>query len=157
MLFSYIFCSTNPYFLGILFVILDWCQDKKGSLIGDTSFIANESDWLYRMIASLSPINEPFLSFNTNQKPCINSLKSGDLQNKQLYRAFTRLFFLPSKYKRRKRDLAMGYYQTLGTCQVVLCIMQLHSVEGHAGDNEIQFVRKGQQISICCALCTNKI
>ena len=32
--------------------------------------------------ASLSPINEPFLSFNTNQKPRIKSPKSGDLQNK---------------------------------------------------------------------------
>ena len=32
--------------------------------------------------ASLSPINESFLSFNTNQKPHIKSPKSGDLQNK---------------------------------------------------------------------------
>ena len=32
--------------------------------------------------ASLSPINERLLSFNTNQKPRIKSPKRGDLQNK---------------------------------------------------------------------------
>ena len=34
------------------------------------------------MITSLSPINEPFLYFNTNQKPLIKSPKSGDFENK---------------------------------------------------------------------------
>ena len=38
--------------------------------------------WQYRVITSLSPINEPFLSFNTNQKPLIKSPKSGDFENK---------------------------------------------------------------------------
>ena len=38
--------------------------------------------WQYRAITSLSPINEPFLSFNTNQKPCINSPKVGILRTK---------------------------------------------------------------------------
>ena len=37
---------------------------------------------IYRVITSLSPINEPFLSFNTKQKPHIKSPKSGDFGNK---------------------------------------------------------------------------
>ena len=40
------------------------------------------SGWWHRVITSLSPINEPFLSFNTNQKPRIKSPKSGDFENK---------------------------------------------------------------------------
>ena len=38
--------------------------------------------WQYRVITSLSPINEPFLSFNTDQKPRIKSPKSGNFENK---------------------------------------------------------------------------
>ena len=38
--------------------------------------------WQYMVTTSLSLINRLFLSFNTNQKPCKESPKSEDLQNK---------------------------------------------------------------------------
>ena len=54
-----------------------WVSGSSGST-GVTHF----QSW----ITSLLPINKTFLSFNTNQKPHIKSLKSGDFENKNYTR-----------------------------------------------------------------------
>ena len=53
----------------------------------------------YRVITSLSSINKPFLSFNTNQKPHINPQKV----EQKLYRAFTRPYSSCPNIKEEKR------------------------------------------------------
>ena len=75
-------------------------KDRKGSLIGDSDVIT-----LYCQPGQR--LHEPFLSFNTNQKPCIKSTKRRDFEHK------TYVEYSPdlSKYKRRKSGLAMWDYQ----------------------------------------------
>ena len=45
----------------------------------------------HRVITTLSPINKPFLSFNTNQKPRIKSLRSGKVDLQFIVRAFPKM------------------------------------------------------------------
>ena len=66
------FCSTNSTFWGFYMWLLIGVKGQK-------SLHSLWPGWQYRVIISLSPINKPFLSFNTNQKSCIKFPKSGDV------------------------------------------------------------------------------
>ena len=71
-------------------------KDRKGLLTGES-----DGNHLYNQ-----RLPEPFLSFNTKQKPHIKSPKSRALYNKN-YIGQSPDLFLPSKYKRSKSGLAM--------------------------------------------------
>ena len=71
----YKFCSQNFHFWGFYAWLLIGVK-------GQEKIAYPLKGWQYRVITSLSPINEPFLSFNTKQKPHIKFPKSGDFENK---------------------------------------------------------------------------
>ena len=95
--------------------------------------------WKYRMITSLSPINEPYLSFNSSQKPCIIPQKVRFVEQ-QLYRAITRPLFFPYKYKRRISSLAMWDYSDFACNKLIACmILRLFRlvISWYSGQKEI--------------------
>ena len=71
------FCSHNPHFLGILCVASDWFQRTDMS-----HWYIGESDVITLYCQPGQRLSELFLSFNTNQKPHIKSLKIGNFENK---------------------------------------------------------------------------
>ena len=108
-------------------------KDSKGSLIGENDAFM-KSGWECWVSASFSPINEPLLSFNTNQKLHSRIPKTGDLLYKNCMECSPDPFsFRPNLKKKQSGYTRLEFEITIAKL-LVLCLVGKSGLVAYKSD-----------------------